>query len=730
MPSSTVSITNLNSDWVYHPGRFAGSMNRALNQKAAEPVVLPHSWNTKDTFQTDVPYRIGRGSYYRKISVEDPLDEETHQWILCSDGFFGLGSLRVNGKKILDFDAQYLGFEVDLTSFLSRTAELELCITVSNLPKSDVLPGIKDPDFLLYGGLASTLRLEKRPRVSIPLDSVHVFSTWEEGSPQLNISCEADNASASSWEGTVEWSLSKTATSDLCASTSENLKVASDTKVISQIVLDKLPDVEFWTLERPTLYQVTGRLMESGRCVHEVQIPFGFRQIEFDDQGFLRLNGKVVKIRGCNRHESLPGFGNALPDAVHVQDAALIKSMGFNAVRLSHYPQNKAFLNACDELGLLVYAEIASWKTVRTGTWLVAACRQLEAMIRRDRNHPSIILWGLGNESRSKKAFARMTEVVRELDPHRFTIYAENHLYRAKRKDTLNSVDVWGCNYELDLLEELKEHSRTGAVIVSECSNQPHARRGDFQEEMKQIEQFDRDLNRIDESGSSAGFFIWSFQDYATLRKKRYARYCGVVDAWRQPKMAADYLSVRWSDRLSVKAWPSFSDDGEETVLVIFTNGDEVEITQGSEKSLQSSDGLISRVPLMRRDVPVTVTARKDGVEEIVEILPLLSFGEAEQLTLESVSLDSGLHRIDVVIADESGAPVRNWEGRVPLRLKGAGRVFHYNEEGTVWISCGTGRVYLEHALDGEEWFVEAEFAGLKSVSLKIETTQSINEGA
>ena len=101
---------------------------------------------------------------------------------------------------------------------------------------------------------------------------------------------------------------------------------------------------------------------------------------------------------GCNRHECLPGFGNALPVNLHRQDAESIKAAGPNFVRLSHYPQHPEFLNACDQLGVLVYAELASWKSVRGGRWLKAAVRQFGDMIRRDRNHPSVIMWGLGNE--------------------------------------------------------------------------------------------------------------------------------------------------------------------------------------------------------------------------------------------------------------------------------------------------------------------------------------------
>ena len=290
-----------------------------------------------------------------------------------------------------------------------------------------------------------------------------------------------------------------------------------------------------------------------GACVDEVRKRFGVRDIEWRRGEGLILNGQRVEIRGCNRHESMPGHGSALPAEIHRQDAATIKAMGLNAVRLAHYPQSPLFLDACDELGILVYAEIATWKSVTTGKWLDAAERQLRGMILRDRHHPSIILWGLGNESRSRVAYERLGRIVKELDPGRCTTYAENHLYRAKREKALNLVDVWGCNYELDVLDEVVDYCSTGTAIVSECSNSPHAERGNLPMEWDQVMRVSNDLDAIARRPAVAGFFIWSFQDYATLRKKRYKRCCGLVDAWRHPKLAFWMLKARFGDEPVVK---------------------------------------------------------------------------------------------------------------------------------------------------------------------------------
>ena len=709
MATSSDTSIDLNGDWAFHPGRPKSS-----SQRTAEAVHLPHSWNTQDTFQTGVDYRRGRGSYYMTLRVDEAIDVKTHRWMLCADGFWGLGTLFINGKKVADFDAQYLGFECDLTPWLRDSKAAQICIMVSNLHRAKVLPGIEDPDFLLYGGLAANLTLEKRPLVSIPLDTIHIHQTWNQSSPELHVRFEVENLSDATWSGDVQWTFQKREKAESLGDATNQLNLLPGERRSCHVSFSNFNQIDRWSVEDPRMYLAVGQLKDASGVKQTVQSSFGFREISFSPAGKFMLNGEELEIHGCNRHESMPGFGNALPTALHVQDAALIKSMGLNAVRLSHYPQNTFFLDACDELGILVYAEIASWKTVRTGSWLTSACRQLEGMIRRDRNHPSVILWGLGNESRSKKAFAKMTEVVRALDPHRFTIYAENHLYRAKRKKTLNTVDVWGCNYELDLLEELKDHSLTGAVVVSECSNQPHAVRGNIEEELKQIEQFDRDLNRIDDSGASAGYFIWSFQDYATLRKKRYGRYCGLVDAWREPKMAACYLTARLSRSPCLKVF-AHVETSDAAFLLIITNCSELDVKIGGEVSRVSDVKLINRIPILDESKAVKVLATRGDTSISAEVLPV---GVADRLHVDETHVGDSIRAIDISVMDVSGHLVGNWEGMVQVSSNGAGRLYPYTTNSNVWITGGTGRFYA--STDEQEMSVEVRHVDLVSASLTL----------
>ena len=511
----------------------------------ATVVDLPHCWNAEDGFRDGVEYYRGPGVYTRGFRLPDlPSECQNVRWILVSEGFYGTGDVWLNGRSLAKVDGQYLGFRLDVTRELKWGADNRIALRLTNRCARHVLPGNRMPDFLLYGGLSGRLWLEcvsdpcidaetvcvTSERVAVDQATVRIaFSVA--GNTSLPISC------------TALWRLRDSGGNLVAESKPVDIKMAAGQHRDDCAVSLRVKNPCVWSTQSPDLYIAEGVLQQGDRVLDCVKRRFGIREAGFErGKGFF-LNGRRLPLRGCNRHESTPGHGNALPESVHRHDAELIKQAGMNFVRLSHYPQHPSFLDACDELGILVYAEIASWKSVRGGRWLKAACRQLHDMIQRDRNHPCVILWGMGNEARHRGAYTRLRALAHALDPTRPVTYAENHLYRARRRKTTGIPDVWGCNYELDCLEEGLRSSRLGAVIVSECSNYPHAVRGDAAQEAHQLEMIRRDIAKIESLPYVAGFALWSFNDYATLRKKRYKRHCGIVDAWRQPKQAFNFLA-------------------------------------------------------------------------------------------------------------------------------------------------------------------------------------------
>jgi len=663
-------------------------------------VDLPHCWNTRDTQPEDEGYYRGFGNYRRDFELP-PYDPEI-LWYLEAGGFYGLAEIWIDGIRCGRVDGQYLGFRVDVTEPLMSLRKMHrvgICLT--NRCPHHVLPGIDVPDFILYGGLASFLRLVARPRVRIHEDRLLVRTRLEDSaSGIIEVAAEVINRSIRDWRGLIRWEVRAPNGAVVMQTDSRALIIrAGLMEPVANRLTVSAPMI--WGLRAPNRYEVTARLMEGESTIDHAVRRVGFRRAEFrPEQGFF-LNGERVELRGCNRHENGWGLGNALPDELHRRDAELLRQMGLNFVRLSHYPQSPAFLDACDELGILVYAEIATWKSVRSGgRWLAAALRQMEGMVLRDRHHPSVILWGLGNESRSRKAFLALGARARKLDPDRPTIYAENHCYRAEREHTLGLTDVWGINYELDVRENTISSVRLKTAVVTECANYPLSRRGDFFAERHQVEMIKQTLIKLRHRPAIAGFALWCFADYATLRKARYVRFCGMVDGNRLPKMAAQWLAASYADTPVVELAGNWrSGVGEHYCEIhLFTN------------ALKTVVGVVGQPPKVFEGGPHHIFSLKYSPNDLVakgtfadgtvRETRLVPWGAPARLSIRPAfgELSAGIPRylpVEVKVEDAAGNQVRDWTHPLSIWVIGSATAALNNHDSRLEMGAGLGRFVL-----------------------------------
>lgn len=598
-------------------------------------VVLPHCWNDSDGFLKGVAYYRGPGAYRWQGQIPTST-EDGSRWFIETDGFYGTGTLFVNGRRVGPFDGSYLGLHEDITPFLQEGQLQHLAIRLTNRCASDVLPGIRMPDFLLYGGLSGFARLVRRPPIYCDEQQIHLRCEDVLGvNPVLRVTFGMMNASPRAADLQTVWQIHDPEGQPIGEASRLSMEATPRGVTPGELAMP-IAGLPRWHVDDPTQHLLHLTVFEGDREGERFTVRFGIRHAEFRPREGFFLNGQRVALRGCNRHESMPGFGRALPARQHREDAMLIKDMGMNFVRLSHYPQHPAFMDACDELGILVFPEVASWKSVRTGRWLKRAVRQMREMILRDRNRPAIILWGMGNESRSRRAFEALRKTVHALDPDRPVTYAENHLYRAKRDGTLDQVDVWGCNYELDVLDEAADYARTGNALVTECSNTPSAERGDPAVETEQAERILNDLAQFDAKPHVAGYTLWCFNDYATFRKQRYLRFSGIVDAWRLPKRAA------------VESRDAHNPDPTHLHCPDLWNA---VAPGGGDRAA-------------RLDV------------------------QADNAMTETVS-------VLVFAVDDSGAKHDAWSGDVHVSIDGPGRLHTLGNDGTVWVRAGVGRCFV-----------------------------------
>ncbi len=648
-------ILSLDDAWEFVRSRRS---RRWLREAATQPdTILPHCWNEHDGFQEGIAYYRGPGSYRRTFRLDASAATDKTRWFLESDGFYGTGDVWLNGRRLGLVDGRYLGFRLEATDALRYGAENVIGIRLTNRCRRNVLPGLAMPDFLLYGGLSGRVRLVREPMRRInPLALAIRCTELGDASTQVTITWGLEGTAQSG--DMIEWRLADPDGNE--AAPAQTAAVADREQGMAVFTVTS---PQHWTLEKPQLYHAAGLLRRDGQTLDRISQPFGIRTAEFRPrQGFF-LNGRRIALRGCNRHESMPGFGRALPRWMHEADARLLKAMGLNFVRLSHYPQHPAFLDACDRLGILVYAELASWKSVRGGGWLRQARRQMEDMVRRDRNHPSVILWGMGNEGRHAGAYRCLYALCKALDPQRAVTYAENHFYRARRCRTLGIPDVWGLNYEFDALAEGVAASRQQCTVVSECSNYPHTRRGDADAERIQLKTLQADLARIADHPEVAGFALWCLNDYATLRKMRYRRFSGIVDGWRTPKTSARWLAEIAGDKTFALA--DRPDPGA---------------GPGVSVALDVGDG--------------SLTADGDStLEVIVRVL-------------------------------DTGGRQSAWCGELTARVTGPARVRSFDGRGTVWVADGIGRTFISR-LTGMYSNIRLEVGGDKlthgTIELEVE---------
>jgi beta-galactosidase len=698
-----------------------------------ERVELPHCWNAHDTFEIGRRSYAGRGAYRRRIEL--PPSPDDGRWRLRSGGFYGPTELWLDGRLLARVDAQYLGFDVELPPELEPGEHL-LALRLDNRPHRNVLPGRKVVDFILHGGLAAEVWLERVPLPALDLERLAVTGRrLPDGGEVLRLDSGLAGDGGAPGQVLVTWTLRDGG--GAVVGMAGPLPAGAAAEIV-------VPRPECWSPASPSLYRAELRLERDGATVDEARVRFGITRAEFrPDEGFF-LDGRRTELRGANRHAEIPGLGSALPDELHHRDARILKDLGCNFVRLSHYPQSPAFLDACDELGILVYAELATWKVMRSSArFQRAAQRQLRSMVLRDRHHPSVILWGIGNETRARAPFLALSALARELDPSRPVTYAENHLYRARRYRTLGIPDVWSVNYELHELEAARDASRLRAVILTECCKHFTGIRGDDREELAQVAAVESDWEAMAGRPFLAGHAVWSFSDYATEYRRRFRGLSGLVDAWRRPKMAAELFRARYAEapfvslvvtapgppapatrfRKEVPLGGGPADRGRE--LHVFTNCETVRLARGGAMVALLEGAIHYVLPVGADFGEVIATGSARGRIAQGSIRP---HGPAQRIALtipEGQAAPGRTVELDLTVLDAAGLRVADWRGQVRLAVEGRARLRTPGPRSLVEVARGEGRGYLTIGRRACEVMVTAHVDGLAPGSASLHFDES-----
>jgi beta-galactosidase len=389
---------------------------------AWDRVSLPHTAHV-EALVTGGPARQWQGVCWYRKSFELPADAGGKVIWLQFDGAMNAANVWINGQPAGLFQGGYLPYIADISNLARAGARNVIAVRLDN--RDNPVTGPKplvDLDFNLYGGLYRDARLILKDKLQItdPIlaDQIAgggVFVTFPAVSTTqatVRVQTHVRNADARPRSMTVRTTLLDAGEQTVASleSAPELLPPNADRQVVQQFTV-ACP--KLWSPRSPSLYRVRSELIDRGRVVDVERTRVGIRHVQVEPDGF-RINGEKMFLRGVNRHQEYPYIGNAVPADAQYRDARKIKEAGFDYVRLSHYPQSPAFLDACDELGLVVMDSILGWQYFNPDPAFAAQkyleCRQL---IRRDRNHPCVMLWEVSlNESDMPAAFVGRANAI------------------------------------------------------------------------------------------------------------------------------------------------------------------------------------------------------------------------------------------------------------------------------------------------------------------------------
>ena len=670
--------------------RFRDAMQPEYDDTSWEQITLPHTWNSQDTMDAVAGYWRGIG-WYRKHFKLDPKFSGKRV-VLEFEGANLVSEFWLNGAHLGVHKGGYTSFELDLTPHVHfGDVENVLTVKVDNLYHAAIPPTVKT-DYNFYGGIYRHVWL----RITAPVFLSRVHWTTPQVNEQtalLRVGYSLTNTTEAQRTLSVVHEIlapggSVVATLERSVSVAPGSMVGGERSIIIQ-------KPELWSPDAPNLYIIRSSLREGGRNIDALQIPLGFRWFRFDPQAGFFLNGKRVQIRGVNRHQSYPGMGNALPDSRQWKDMQFIRDMGVNFWRTSHYPPAPATMDASDKLGLLVWEELPVNKEIGNPDEYIENVRQMAGeMIARDRNHPSVVVWGIAGEVNapakiSQRVVAAVAQEYRALDPTRPVAM---HEPRGEAIEALADVIGLGAGKETD-----EKHRRfpQRAYMTAEYSAALPGRGihdGGPNSEEFACERHEEVLREINRRPWMAGGCIWNAIDYDGESYDPVTPHIvsfGMADIWRIPKDVYYFYQSQWGTRPMVHiaghwTWPG--QEGHPRAVKIYSNAPQVELFLNG-RSLGAKDDAAGAGDLMHPPrvweveyQPGTLEAvARFGNERVTDIRN--TAGPATQIVLESDTqqLRSGdpesLAYITAFVADKDGTPVPDSAAPIAFTWYGPGQL-------------------------------------------------------
>jgi len=558
------------ADWRFLRGDVADAQQPGFDDTAWRVLDVPHDWSIEDLvtsksvgpFSPESPggpstgHVLGGTGWYRKHFVLSKADADK-QVSVRFDGVYMDSEVWLNGHSLGRHPYGYTPFAFDLTAHLKPAGQTNvLAVRVRNLGKNS--------RWYSGSGIYRHVWVTVANPVHIPLWGVFVTTPKVSArAATVNLAIDLANTDAHIIDATVSTELIAPNGKSVATITSQQTVMPHTQAKLQQTVI--LPSPRLWSTETPHLYQAVTEIQVNNKVADRVVTPFGIRTIEFSVQHGFRLNDKTVLMRGaCMHHDNGP-LGAAAIDRAETRRVELMKANGFNAIRTSHNPPSPAFLDACDRLGILVIDEIFDhWKIAKNpmdyhrfyDNWWET---DLTAMVKRDRNHPSVIMWSIGNEINERvedeglEITQQLCDAVRSLDPTRPNTEAICEFWERSNRSWPDSarafelLDVAGYNYQWKRYEP--DHTLYPNRIMVGSESFPKDALFNWQQ--------------VEKHPYVIGDFVWTGMDYmgesaighasvdnepnhGLLPWPWYVAYCGDIDVCGNKKPQSFYRDVVW----------------------------------------------------------------------------------------------------------------------------------------------------------------------------------------
>lgn len=719
---------------------------------------LPHDWAIEGRIDSTANlsqgyYNRGIGWYRRKFKL---APEDKGKYIeLQFDGIATHATIWVNGTVLHRNWCGYTSMYIDITPYATYGDDLN---TVAVRVDADAQEGW----WYEGAGMYRHTWLVKRSPLHIITDGVFANPVKKtDGQWEIPAEVSLNNSGKQKADGTVEVALYAPDGTILAAKTA-NISVGALKDYVARLCLT-VDNPKLWSPDSPTLYRVKTTVRQGGNVVDETTTRCGFRTMRFDkDTGFW-LNGKNIKLKGVCNHQDHAGVGVAMPDALIEFRLRKLKDMGVNAYRASHNPQSKEFMELCDSMGIMVMDENRLFNTSPEYV------RQLQWLVRRDRNHPSVIMWSVFNEEPMQgtengyEMVRRMCAVVKDMDQTRPVTAAMNGGFTSEY-NVSQAVDVAGINYQIWIYDRFHKTSPNLAQTSSEDGS-AFMVRGEYTTDHKRniIDSYDSEAagwgathrqawKEIDKRPWLAGCFYWTGFDYhgepTPFQWPSVSSFFGIMDLCGFPKSAYYIHQAQWRKDLNVLEliphwdWPADS-IGRPIKVMAMSNADKVKLVLNgklvSEQTVDPYEMNTWMVPY--KPGKLEAIGYKDG--KVVSRAKVETTTKPVRIKLTSYrGILSGDGRdatpVTVELTDSKGRHVPTANNMVEFAITGPGRIIglgngnpncHEAEKGNRHsMFNGLAQVIIQTDDKAGEIKLTATANGLKPCTLTIPVKQVVQE--